>query len=60
MSSPVKPVENFTNTCLVMGLVNLLWIFFAIWAIWGFAAVLLTGWVLNFGLTRLQRRWANG
>ncbi|SFL12479.1 hypothetical protein [Shimia haliotis] len=56
MSSPVNRVENYTTTCLVLGLVNLLWIFAAIWALFGFVWVLFTGWVLNLGITRLARR----
>ncbi|MGR3713420.1 MAG: hypothetical protein ACU0A6_09905 [Shimia sp.] len=56
MSHPVKPVENYTNTCLVLGFVNLLWVFAAIWALFGFAFVLLTGWLLNLGINRLARR----
>ncbi|WP_270726953.1 hypothetical protein [Shimia sp. Alg240-R146] len=56
MSRPVQPVENYTTTCLVLGLVNLLWIFAAIWAFFGFGWVLLTGWLLNQGINRLARR----
>lgn len=56
MSSPVKRVENYTTTCLVLVFVNLLWIFAAIWAFFGFGWMLLTGWLLNKGITRLANR----
>ncbi len=38
-----QAVENYTNTCLVMAFVNLLWIMIAIWAWKGFIAALLLG-----------------
>ena len=47
---------NYTNAALVMGLVNLLWIFMAIWAVFGFPIVLVTGFVLERGIARLSQR----
>ena len=38
---------NYTNAALVMGAVNLIWIFMVIWATLGFLAVLVTGFVLD-------------
>lgn len=49
-----KRVENYTTASLVLIFVNLLWIFGVIWANFGLLAVILTGWVLNQGITRLE------
>ena len=46
---------NYTNAALVMGLVNLLWIFMILWAVFGFPIVLLTGFVLDRLIRRLGR-----
>ncbi len=54
MRQPKQAVENYTNTCLVMGLVNLLWMFTALWAAWGLGAVILVGFLLNMAIDRLQ------
>ena len=40
---------DYTNAALVMGLVNLLWVFMVLWATFGLIAVLAAG----FGLDRL-------
>ena len=40
---------DYTNAALVMGLVNLLWVFMVLWAAFGLTAVLAAG----FGLDRL-------
>ncbi|WP_306152825.1 hypothetical protein [Roseovarius sp. MMSF_3281] len=40
---------DYTNAALVMGLVNLLWVFIVLWAAFGLPAVLAAG----FGLDRL-------
>lgn len=53
-TNPPKRVEDYTTAALVLLLINLLWIFGAIWAIWGFAPVILLGLVLNHMITRLQ------
>lgn len=47
---------NYTNAALAMGLVNLLWIFIALWAIYGFWVVLAAGWALNWLIRRLGDR----
>jgi threonine/homoserine/homoserine lactone efflux protein len=44
---------NFTQACIVMFGVNLTWIFFMIWAIWGIMAVAATGWILNHIINRI-------
>lgn len=53
-----KRVEDYTVPTLVLLGVNLLWIFLVIWACLGFAAVLLTGWLLNHLITRLDHHRA--
>lgn len=47
---------DYTNAALSMGLVNLFWIFFALWATHGLLAVLLFGVVLNWLIGRVARR----
>lgn len=46
---------NYTNAALVMGLVNLLWIFGVLWAAFGLPVVLLVGFVLDKLITRIGR-----
>jgi len=48
-------VEDYTTANLVLIFVNLLWIFGVIWANFGLAAVVLTGWALNHAINRLAR-----
>ena len=43
----LKEAPNYTNAALVMGGVNLLWVFMVIWAVFGFLAVLATGYALD-------------
>lgn len=50
---PTAP--NYTNAALIMGLVNLLWIFMALWAAFGFPVVLLVGFLLDRLILRLGR-----
>lgn len=50
-----KRVEDYTTANLVLIFVNLLWIFGVIWAQFGLAAVILLGWGLNHGITRLAQ-----
>ena len=50
-----KRVEDYTNANLVLIFVNLMWIFGVIWANFGLLAVMLTGWVLNYLITRLEQ-----
>mgnify|MGYP003655976009 FL=1 len=38
---------NFTNACVVMFGVNIVWVFMVIWSIWGLLAVAATGWCIN-------------
>lgn len=47
---------DYTNAALIMGLVNLLWIFIALWAAVGFWAVLVSGWGLNRLILWFARR----
>lgn len=47
---------NYTNAALVMGLVNLIWIFFALWAAFGLPAVLVIGYLLDKLISRVGRR----
>ncbi|WP_297773494.1 hypothetical protein [uncultured Roseovarius sp.] len=43
----MKEAPNYTNAALVMGGVNLLWVFMVIWATLGFLAVLVAGFALD-------------
>lgn len=45
--SPRSPAPNYTNACIAMFGVNLFWIFFVLWAVWGLIAVALSGWLIN-------------
>ena len=56
MARQVHRVEDYTTTALVMGFINLIWVFLLIWSVWGFAAVLFAGVVLNYLITLLERR----
>jgi len=47
---------DYTNAALVMGWVNLMWIFMALWAVFGFTFVLLTGFFLDRMIMRMGRR----
>jgi len=47
---------NYTNAALVMGLVNLLWIFALLWAAFGLPVVLLAGYLLNLAISRFGPR----
>lgn len=53
---PVPAAPDYTNAALVMLGVNLLWIFFAIWATTGLLPVLLVAAFLNHLITRLRNR----
>ncbi|MDZ7709919.1 MAG: hypothetical protein U5K36_07555 [Roseovarius sp.] len=44
---PLDAAPNYTNAALVMGAVNLVWVFLVIWATLGFVAVLATGYTLD-------------
>ncbi len=51
-------VPDYKNVTLVMGLVNLMWIFAVIWSYYGFAFVLVLAAVLNHLITRLDLKLA--
>ncbi len=53
---PKRRAPDYTAACLWMGLVNLLWIFGVIWALFGLPGVLLAGWGLNRMISRLAAR----
>lgn len=50
---PPRRVEDYTEACLWMGLVNLFWILGAIWAVFGMIQVLVVAFVLNRLISRL-------
>jgi len=56
--SPLNAAPDYTNAALVMGAVNLVWIFVVIWATFGFAAVLITGYALDRLIVWRTRRRA--
>ncbi|SFL55203.1 hypothetical protein [Shimia aestuarii] len=56
MSRPIQRVEDYTTTCLVMGFVNLLWIFGVLWVLWGLPAVMVFAAILNAGINRISGR----
>lgn len=47
---------NFTNATLIMGLVNLLWIFMALWAVFGLPTIMLLGYALDQAISWMARR----
>lgn len=47
---------NYTNACIAMFGVNITWIFFALWAIWGLIAVAITGFVINRIISHIAQR----
>lgn len=53
---PPGRVEDYTGACLVVGLVNLLWVLGVIWALLGLPAVIVTGLVLDRVIARLGDR----
>ena len=53
---PQGKAPDYTDAVLATGLVNLIWIFFALWAVFGFWTVLLAGLVLNVAISRLAAR----
>ncbi len=55
---PLDTAPNYTNTALVMGAVNLIWVLAVIWATLGFAAVLATGYALDRLIVWRARRRA--
>ncbi|MDO6726290.1 MAG: hypothetical protein ACRBBO_07905 [Cognatishimia sp.] len=53
MTRHSQPAPDYTTAALVMGFVNLMWIFTAIWALWGLVPVFLLALFLNTGISRL-------
>lgn len=49
---------DYTNAALTMGLVNLIWIFGVLWALFGLPVVILAGVLLNRVVTWVQMRRA--
>ncbi len=47
-------VPDYTRACVVMFGVNVSWILFAIWTIWGLIVALLFSWALNHALKWLD------
>jgi hypothetical protein len=53
-----KPVADYKSTCLIMGFINLLWVFGALWAFYGLPVVLVLAATLNHLITRLDLKLA--
>jgi hypothetical protein len=51
MNDPTGRAPDFKNACVVMFGVNIAWIFFVLWAIWGLIAVAGLGWCINRAIT---------
>lgn len=51
---PAAP--DYTNAALVMFAVNLMALFFALWAIWGIGPVLVLAVILNHAIGRIAAR----
>jgi len=56
MQEERTPAPNYTTACIAMFGVNIAWIFFAIWAIWGLIAVAATGWAVNRAISYIGAR----
>ena len=56
MNQSLGSAPNFTQACLVMFGVNIAWVFFLLWAIWGLIAVAVTGWCINRAISYLEAR----
>ena len=56
----LRPAPDYTAAALVMGFVNLLWVFMALWALFGFWSVLAAGLFLNAAIGRLETRRRGG
>ena len=55
---PHNRAPDYTDAALVMGGVNLIWIFMLLWAVFGFWSVLAAGAALNALIARLASRRA--
>lgn len=49
-----RSAPNFTTACIVMFGINLSWILFAIWAVWGLIIAMLVSAGINHGMTRVH------
>lgn len=54
--SPRGTAPDFTDAFLVAAFFNLLWIFVLMWAVLGFWSVLVTGYGLNYLISRMELR----
>ncbi|ETX28804.1 hypothetical protein [Roseivivax isoporae] len=57
-TDPRRPAPDYTNATLAMALVNLVWIFGLIWALFGLPVVVLVALALNRGIDALAARRA--
>ncbi len=55
---PQGRVEDYTAICLVMALVNLMWIMVVIWAWKGFFAALILCAAVHYSISALDKRLA--
>ncbi|MHA7876865.1 hypothetical protein [Roseivivax sp.] len=55
---PPGRAPDYTTAALIMGGINLFWIFAVVQVIFGLPVVLLLGWLLNLGISRLAARRA--
>lgn len=51
---PTAP--NYTQACIVMFGVNILWVFMVLWAVWGLVAVAIMGWTIKTLIDRIAAR----
>lgn len=56
MNNRPGSAPNFTNACIVLFGVNIAWILVAIWAVWGFIAVAVTGWCVHRVIRFIEAR----
>jgi hypothetical protein len=47
---------NFKNACVVLFGVNITWVLFVLWAIWGLVAAAALGWCINRCLSLFEAR----
>ena len=51
---PAAP--NYTNACIVMFGVNLAWMLFLVWAVWGLLTAAAASWLLARVIDRIEDR----
>ncbi|MFW2587806.1 histidinol phosphate aminotransferase [Sagittula sp. SSi028] len=49
-----QPVEDYMTANMILLAVNLMWVFVAVWSVWGLAPVVLSAVALNHLITRLE------